>query len=83
MDADVHGHLVRLLAPLNRSQRKERITLLIYQGLDMELMRRGATVTHAASIAPPVIDIDRSNYSERQWKPTIEGNAFEELGLSS
>jgi hypothetical protein len=79
LDAQVHEHLVMVLAPLNRWKRKERLTLLIYAGLDMEVIRNGIHLANPVRRhAGDAGDVPAPNGG---WKPQIEGDALEELGL--
>lgn len=72
----VHERLIRVLAPLNRSQRKERLILLIYAGLGLEQRQD----------EPPQPEVRPSEIADdddtaQAWAPQIDGDAAAALGL--
>lgn len=78
IDPDIHAPLMRLLEPLNRYKRKERLLLLIYQGLHLEAI---ATGTVPADGLPRLAARPADEDSAHRWVPQVDGDASEILGL--
>lgn len=76
-DPKVHDRLIRVLAPLNRYQRKALLTLLIYQGLSLE---QRAPESPQLSPAPPP-NAAAADDTGAEWIPQIDGDAAQALGL--